>query len=659
MLVGYFILLLLTDNVTEHEGNCSYQAVLDYLNLTKNKELFTMSRPVKHFRNDTKVYFEMLISSILDVVSFYFWTDTYWLNDYISWDRNDFCGLEILNIPTESLWKPDLIINEIVEKDKNPESPYLQIDHEGYVDYWNDQMVVSSCKMHVYRFPFDIQKCNLSFRSLIHRDKALSLNFIDNDDRWITHLSRRLMHTQSEWLFLKLTSAKTTENIYIGHNQTILFYTIHVKRRSVLYIANFLVPVLFFFCLDLSSFLISDSGGEKLSFKVTVMLAVTVMQLILNEILPSSSDRIPLIALFCIGMFGLMMLSLLETIFVMYLMEKDAASQNNETNSDLSLNRSKQKVKKCGNCASISDVSTNQTPNTKEDSSSQLMEVSFTLEKVSEELQQIENTMTAMEGEKEEKIPGYWTAVAKQINKVFIVFYVISAIVSSAVTYDRATLLELRFPFNHPVNGKFHNPPPPLLSSIPAFLSRPACRRPGSKRRRRRGRRGGLHVKLRSYLKLPWTSELIGPACAVPSRARECYRWLLPVGPDSAISTPNWCWWEKSSPRPCPGKPPPDYSYDSAACRLVLAPHGFCNARSINKKTFVFNDIISSRNLDFFFLVETWLPPGDVSLFSELLPSGYLFLNSPRQTGRAGGDSHRIQAVLELPPTVHQGVLQL
>lgn len=70
---------------------------------------------------------------------------------------------------------------------------------------------------------------------------------------------------------------------------------ISMKRRSVLYIVNFIVPVLFLLCLDWASFLISDTGGEKLGFKITVLLAITVMQLILNEILPSSSDRIPLI----------------------------------------------------------------------------------------------------------------------------------------------------------------------------------------------------------------------------------------------------------------------------------------------------------------------------------------------------------------------------
>lgn len=68
-----------------------------------------------------------------------------------------------------------------------------------------------------------------------------------------------------------------------------------MKRQSLLYIVNFLLPILFLLSLDVASFFISEREGEKLSFKVNVLLAVTVMQLLLNEILPSSSDQIPLI----------------------------------------------------------------------------------------------------------------------------------------------------------------------------------------------------------------------------------------------------------------------------------------------------------------------------------------------------------------------------
>uniref|UniRef100_A0A8P4KAE1 Neurotransmitter-gated ion-channel transmembrane domain-containing protein n=1 Tax=Dicentrarchus labrax TaxID=13489 RepID=A0A8P4KAE1_DICLA len=152
----------------------------------------------------------------------------------------------------------------------------------------------------------------------------------------ITEGSNELMRTQYEWLFINMKVKSLTDN-YFGFYQSTIIYTVTMKRRSALYIINFMLPVLFFLCLDLASFLISDSGGEKLSFKVTVLLAVTVLQLILNEILPTSSNRVPLIAVYCIGTFGLMMLSLLETIVVMNLRGRDSALKNNEAHKDQSL----------------------------------------------------------------------------------------------------------------------------------------------------------------------------------------------------------------------------------------------------------------------------------------------------------------------------------
>ncbi|GAA6093891.1 RNA-directed DNA polymerase from mobile element jockey-like, partial [Tachysurus ichikawai] len=79
------------------------------------------------------------------------------------------------------------------------------------------------------------------------------------------------------------------------------------------------------------------------------------------------------------------------------------------------------------------------------------------------------------------------------------------------------------------------------------------------------------------------------------------------------------------------------WSERRVTCQAEDSPGFFVSERSLNNKTFVLNDVISSHNLDLFFLTETWLPPGDVSAFSEILPSGYLYLNTPRQTGRGGG----------------------
>lgn len=54
------------------------------------------------------------------------------------------------------------------EKDNSPPSPHLTIFSDGLVRVQNDQVLVSTCRMHVYKFPFDVQSCNLSFKSVVH-----------------------------------------------------------------------------------------------------------------------------------------------------------------------------------------------------------------------------------------------------------------------------------------------------------------------------------------------------------------------------------------------------------------------------------------------------------------------------------------------------------
>ncbi|XP_051274672.1 5-hydroxytryptamine receptor 3A-like [Dicentrarchus labrax] len=441
--IGFLSLLFLTDGVYT-EKNCSYHDVLNHLKLSRDNELFSMTRPVKNYKRPTQVSLEVLLYAILDVVEKdqkfipYVWTVMRWHNEYISWDPNQFCGIDNVSLPTEVLWKPDLTIEEMTEKDKAPPSPYLTINDKGDVEVQNDQVLVSTCRMHIYKFPFDIQSCNLSFKSVIHTARDIRLQASDNSSE-ATEWSREVMRTQYEWLFINMTV--TTNNASDLFGQDIIIYTITMRRRSLLYIVNFLLPVLFFLCLDLASFLISDSGGEKLSFKVTVLLAVTVLQLILNEILPSSSNRIPLIAVYCIGIFALMMLSLLETILVMHLIEKDStASQNNVANRNQSwrddcdkqgkanFHNSHGEVPKLTQC--IYDVSTGETPSelllvAKEDDSSKPMEECHALEKISGELREIEKTLSLLLlRRREEESPDYWTGVAKRVHKCFFISYV-------------------------------------------------------------------------------------------------------------------------------------------------------------------------------------------------------------------------------------------
>ncbi|XP_058477480.1 5-hydroxytryptamine receptor 3A-like isoform X2 [Solea solea] len=440
MFVGFLSMFLLTAvDVGSSEKVCTYQDVLNHLNLTKNNELYYMTRPVKDYKQPTKVSLDVLLYAILDVRETdqtfipYVWVFMSWVNQHISWTPSEFCGINMVSLPSDVLWKPDLTIEEMTEKDKAPPCPLLTIRSNGEVYVQDDQVLVSTCRMHVYKFPFDTQSCTLSFKSVIHTVQEIQL-FYNASSSEATEESREVMRTQYEWLFINMTVANKTVDTF-GLKQDVIIYTINMKRRPILYIVNFLLPVLFFLCLDLASFLISDSGGEKLSYKVTVLLAVTVLQLILNDILPSSSNRIPLIAVYCIGVFALMMLSLLETILVMYLMEKDNAPQDDQTDKDHKQSEACEDKRDKNNCEGdrewrkclrVCDTSADETPTELlKVSSSHMMEESRTIQKLSDDLRETLNTLTLLLNSRQgERKTGYWTRKTKTINTVFFIFYV-------------------------------------------------------------------------------------------------------------------------------------------------------------------------------------------------------------------------------------------
>ncbi|XP_032430529.1 5-hydroxytryptamine receptor 3A-like [Xiphophorus hellerii] len=342
---AFLLLLILTD-----DGSCkvcSYQDVLDYLNLTADNSVFKLTRPVRDHTHITVVKLDIIVYAILAVVEKtqtfvpFIWASMQWNNEFISWDPAQFCGITQISVPKDLLWKPDLFIYEMIEKDDSPQYLNILVNFDGTIIAGDDIRVVSTCKMDVHRFPFDTQECSISIGSAVYCEKEMRILASSNSSR-VTQFSQQIMKTQGEWEFLRL-SVNNSLLTYENRSWDMLMYTVTIKRRPLLHVINFLLPILFFLSLDLASFFISDHRGEKLGFKVTVLLAISVLLVILNDILPAMSNRTPLIATYCIVVFALMLLSLLETILVTYLIEKDEFSpQENQEN--------KQKHTKTKNC---------------------------------------------------------------------------------------------------------------------------------------------------------------------------------------------------------------------------------------------------------------------------------------------------------------------
>ena len=61
------------------------------------------------------------------------------------------------------------------------------------------------------------------------------------------------------------------------------------------------------------------------------------------------------------------------------------------------------------------------------------------------------------------------------------------------------------------------------------------------------------------------------------------------------------------------------------------------NARSIANKSFILNDLFTSKSLDFMFLTETWQREGEFVHLNELCTVGCSVTGAPRLARRGGG----------------------
>ncbi|XP_039870950.1 uncharacterized protein LOC120723533 [Simochromis diagramma] len=195
--------------------------------------------------------------------------------------------------------------------------------------------------------------------------------------------------------------------------------------------------------------------------------------------------------------------------------------------------------------------------------------------------------------------------------------------------------------------------PPPLSKDFPDYLRHLPSTFSQRKRSRRRGKRVRIKAFLKSYVGTNdrYSINILSSIPALWDHANFrlfCHRWIRPVGPYGYLDLPAdlppaRCWVRSSrgganlNLRLLRRSPT---SNSVTTLRMALL-----NTRSLANKTFILNDLILSSGL-----AETWLRPGELFPFSELLPPDYAFISSPRTTGR-GGESiaHFIDAFLDCP----------
>ncbi|XP_024249825.2 neuronal acetylcholine receptor subunit alpha-10-like isoform X1 [Oncorhynchus tshawytscha] len=275
-------------------------------------------RPVEDTDHIINVTLQITLSQIIDmdernqILTTYLWIRMVWTDAYLTWKKEDYDGLDTIRIPSSYVWRPDIVLyNNADDQFSSSMETNVVIRNDGQIMWDQPAISKSSCSVDVSFFPFDAQQCRLTFGSWTHNGNQMDLvNALDSAD-----LADFVANV--EWEVLGMPAKKNV--ILYGccsDPYPDITYTLHLKRRASFYIFNLLIPCMMISFLAPLGFYLPADSGEKVSLGVTVLLALTVFQLLVAESMPPS-ENVPLIGKYYIATMTMITASTALTIFIM------------------------------------------------------------------------------------------------------------------------------------------------------------------------------------------------------------------------------------------------------------------------------------------------------------------------------------------------------
>ncbi|CAB1441212.1 unnamed protein product [Pleuronectes platessa] len=285
------------------------------------KELLTsynrLERPVLNDSHTLTVSLGLSLMQIIDVdeknqvLTTNIWLQLCWDDNYLQWNPEEYPGVTNMRFPENLIWKPDILLyNSADERFDATFHTNILVNSTGSCNYIPPGIFKSTCNIDVRWFPFDVQRCELKFGSWTHGAWSLDLKMVEPD---ITSYT-----PNGEWDLVEVTGKKNN-HVYecCPEPYPDITFTLVMRRRTLYYGLNLLIPCVLISTMALLVFLLPADSGEKISLGITVLLSLTVFMLLVAEIMPPTSDSVPLIAQYFATTLVIVGVSVIATVLVL------------------------------------------------------------------------------------------------------------------------------------------------------------------------------------------------------------------------------------------------------------------------------------------------------------------------------------------------------
>lgn len=296
-------------------------------------------RPVVNNTETLTVWLGLKLSQLIEVnlknqvMTTNLWVKQKWFDYKLRWDPEEYGGVEMLYVPSEHIWVPDIVLYN--NWDGNYEVTLMTkatLKYTGEVFWEPPAIYKSSCEMNVEYFPYDEQICFMKFGSWTYNGAQVDLKHLDQvpgSNLVQIGIDLSEFYLSVEWDILEVPATKN-EEYYPDTSEPFsdITFKLTMRRKTLFYTVNLIIPCVALTFLTVLVFYLPSDSGEKVTLCISILVSLTVFFLLLAEIIPPTSLAVPLLGKYLLFTMMLVSLSVWTTVCVLNIHFRSPSTHN-------------------------------------------------------------------------------------------------------------------------------------------------------------------------------------------------------------------------------------------------------------------------------------------------------------------------------------------
>lgn len=317
--LGVIIFVTVTVTVTANPTSKDVQNVLNILQNKVDRRL----RPVSNQSKPVGVSLTFHILTITDFdeveqkLSCTGWMDISWTDEFMTWNETEYNGIRQVYPPSDSHWLPFLAVANSFEE-MRPLGQNIIITKalsNGTMHWYPADSFITACTVDISKYPYDTQTCVIEFFPWGRSSEEIRMMVGDGVPLYN-------YRENGEWELIKTYMHPWTKFTGTGYI-SMVYVTFIIRRRPAFFILNVILPVLLLSLLNVLVFLLPAESGERVSYAVTVLLALAVYLSFISETMPKTAESVSMLSVYLTIMLIVSAASVAGSIWTLVLYHRD------------------------------------------------------------------------------------------------------------------------------------------------------------------------------------------------------------------------------------------------------------------------------------------------------------------------------------------------